>query len=294
MAREYHPPVPSVALLTDTTADLPPILQAELGVRVCRASASFAEHSYVDGELPSGEFFGRMRTAAAPPIPSAVTEDEFRAAFEAALAEAHDAVCLLMPFDVVASFTTAGIVAAELERAHAGRRAKVINAGVASAGLGALVASLADGVRAGMGLTDVVAAVDEHGPLCDALFVPESSEWLARTGRLELICDKLGELEDDALVARAGTRITGVARCPDRAAALARAVELVGKRAGGDRPLVVLIDHAGSPDLAGELAERVRLRWKVERLVVTELSPTFGSQLGPGAIGIGVAPVLKR
>jgi DegV family protein with EDD domain len=286
--------VPGVALVTDTTADLPPALRAELGVRVCRASAAFAEHSYVDGELAAAEFFAKMRRTATPPVPSAVTEEEFRAAFGFALAEAHDLVCLLMPFDVVPSFTTAGIVAAEIASGRPGQRAKVINAGVASAGLGALVASLADGVRAGMGLGEVVAAVDEQAPLCDALFVPEDPEWLARSGRLGLICEKLGELEGDALVARVGTRITGVARCPDRGAALARAVELVGRRAGEDRPLVVVIDHAASADLAAEVADRVRRRWKVARLVTTELSPTFGSQLGPGAVGVGAAPVLKR
>jgi fatty acid-binding protein DegV len=32
----------------------------------------------------------------------------------------------------------------------------------------------------------------------------------------------------------------------------------------------------------------------VERLIVTELSATIGSQLGPGAVGIGVAPVAKQ
>jgi DegV family protein with EDD domain len=286
--------VRSVALVTDTTADLPASLTAELGLRVCRASAAFAERSFTDGELPAPAFFAKMRDAATPPVPSAVTEDEFRAAFQAGLADAHDVVCVLMPFDVVPSFTTAGIVAMELEAANPGRRIKVINAGVASAGLGALVQSLADGVRAGMGLAEVVAAVDDHAPLCDALFVPEDAEWLARTGRLKLVCDKLGDLEGDALVVRAGTRITGVARCPDRASALARAVELSGKRAGEDRPLVVVIDHAATPEVAAEVADRMRRRWRVERLVTTELSPTFGSQLGPGAIGIGAAPVLKR
>jgi fatty acid-binding protein DegV len=32
-------------------------------------------------------------------------------------------------------------------------------------------------------------------------------------------------------------------------------------------------------------------RWPIAELVVTELSATIGSQLGPGAVGIGVAPL---
>src|SRR5439155_27370548 len=105
-----------------------------------------------------------------------------------------------------------------------------------------------------------------------------------------LIEDKVGPLEDSLPVVRTGTRLSGVAAAPSFDEALDRAVELAGRRAGDDVALVVTIDHAVNAEGAARAAELMEKRWKVARLVTTELSPTFGSQLGPGSVGIGVAP----
>ena len=48
------------------------------------------------------------------------------------------------------------------------------------------------------------------------------------------------------------------------------------------------------PELAARAAQMMRARWRVEELIVTNLSGTIGSQLGPGAVGIGVAPVARQ
>jgi fatty acid-binding protein DegV len=91
-----------------------------------------------------------------------------------------------------------------------------------------------------------------------------------------------------------GTRITGVAVGDTHAAALRIAVDTAGQRAGDGTPLIVTIDHADDAELAEKVGQMMQSRWKVEQLIITELSPTIGSQVGPGAVGIGVAPVARR
>jgi DegV family protein with EDD domain len=283
--------VAHVALVTDTTADLPPALASELGVQVARAGAAFSDHFFEDGELAPAAFFARMREREEAPRPAAASEASLRRAFGAALDRGDAVVCLVMPFDVAPTFTTAGVLALELESAR-GRRIKVINPGVASAGLGALVCALHAGVGAGWEVQRFAAAVDEYAPLCDALFLPAELSWLERSGRLALIEDKLGRLGEEHAVVRLGTRITGVLACESRRDALERLVQTVGLRAG-DRPLIVSVDHAGAPEQAERLCRMMEKRWKVDRLIQSELSSTFGSQLGPGSVGIGVAPRIE-
>ena len=48
--------------------------------------------------------------------------------------------------------------------------------------------------------------------------------------------------------------------------------------------------YADAPDVAAQMKARLEQRWPGAVVVVTELSTTIGSQMGPGAIGIGVAP----
>lgn len=278
-----------LAPITDTTADVPPALQREFGVRVVPASVAFAERAFLDGELRPAEFFARMRLDREQPRPFAVREAAFRGAFDAALAAGEFAVCLLMPFDVTPSFTTAS--AAMLSIGDAGTvNIKIANPGVASAGLCSLIASLSAGVKAGWDVARLLTAIDELEPLCQSLFVPEDVTWLERAGRLQLIEDRVGEVGDGTPVVRVGTRVSGVALEAGHEQALHKAVSLAGAKAGKGRKLVVTIDHADCADRAERVAALMAAEWDVARTIIAELSPTIGAQVGPGAIGIGVAP----
>jgi DegV family protein with EDD domain len=281
--------VPTLTLITDTTADLPMELQRELGIRVVPASAAFEEHAFVDGELPPAAFYARMEAEQRAPRPFGVREELFRKAFAEVLDAAGTVLCLVTPFDVMPTFTTASAAMLTLDRPGI----KVANPGVASAGLCSLLAVLGTGVQAGWGLERVLGAIDALEPRCVSLFVPADNAWLERSGRLAMIEDRIGKIEGGAPVVRVGTRVTGVALTDTHNAAIDRAVALAGKRAGEGARLVVTVDHAANPALAETVAAKMCDRWPVERLIVTELSPTIGSQLGPGAVGIGVCPAAE-
>jgi DegV family protein with EDD domain len=282
--------MPALALITDSTADIPVAEAEEAGVRIVRARSAFEEHAFSDGDLDPATLYGRMRDEGRAPRPFGVPELEWRAAFDAALADAGSVLCLVMPFDVSPSFTTASAAMLSMDDAPI----KILNPGVASAGLCSFVLSLAGGAQEGWDLARALVAVDEIEPLCDTVFVPASIEWLERAGRLQLIEDRIGEIGDGTPIVRVGTRITGVAVAETHQAAIAKAIDTAGQRAGADTPLIVTVDHADNPDGAQRAAKMMASRWNVERVIVTELSATIGSQLGPGAIGIGVAPVARR
>lgn len=279
--------MPALALITDSTADIPISLAAEAGIRIVRARSAFEEHAFSDGELSASELYGRMRGEGRAPRPFGVPEAEWKAAFQAALGESRAVLCLVMPFDVSPSFTTASAAMLSMDDPPI----KILNPGVSSAGLCSFVLSLAAGAEDGWDLARALVAVDEIEPLCDTLFVPADIGWLARAGRLQLVEDRVGEVGDGAAVVRVGTRITGVAIAESHELALRKAVETAGQRAGEGTPLIVTVDHADDAALAEHVAATMRSRWSVEQLVITELSSTIGSQVGPGAIGIGVAPV---
>ncbi len=275
------------ALITDSTADLPPALADSLGVRVVPVRFAFDEESFLDGELSSAEFFGRLGSAPHPPRTFGVSEAAFRAAFEETLAQAETILCLVTPFDVSPTFTTAS--AAMLSMDHVD--IKILNPGVASAGLCSLLAALAPLAGAGRRRDEVIAALDTIEPQCDTIFVPAQSRWLEQAGRLPLIQDRLGEIGDGTPVVRVGTRITGVALEPSHEAAIARAIQVAGTRADPGQRLIATITHANASELASDVGARLRQRWPIDQFITTELSSTLGAQLGPGAIGIGVAPV---
>jgi DegV family protein with EDD domain len=272
-----------IELVTDSTADVP---SGTPGITSVPARVAFAERNFVGDQITPADFYNRMMDER--PAPSAPTEDDYIAAFTSALERADAVACLVTPFDMIPSFTAANAAALSM----AGQPVKIVNAGIASAGLCSVLVSLTAGTETGWDMARLLDAVDEIVPRSDSLFVPASIEWLERAGRRQLIENKVGPLDGRVPVVRTATRLTGVAAADTAVDALAAAVDLVGRRAGDATPLVVTIGHAINPEGAERAAALMQERWKVEKLAVTDLSPTYGSQLGPGAIGIGVAPVV--
>ena len=279
-----------VALITDSVAGLPPDNAAELGIRVVPASFAFEDERMLDGALPLAQLYARIARDGSPPRTFGPTERAFRSAFDAALEHTQSIVCLVTPFDVSPAFTTACAAMLAIQDERPDASIKVINPGVGSAGLASLLVTLACGVAAGWDAEEVARAVEAWEPRCDTAFVPADAVWLERAGRLHLLEERLGALDGDIPVLRVGTRLTAATRAVTHEAALQKAIESVGIRAGTGTPLNVTVVHTGAVGLAEEAADRMRRAYPVENLFVGDLTATVGSQLGPGTVGIGAAP----
>lgn len=277
----------AVHIVTDSTADIPAEAASELGVSVVGARFALAAESYTDGELPARELYARLRAESEPPRSFGVPEAAFRAAFEHATALAETVLCLVTPFDVSPSFTTASAAVLSMDTGDI----KVMNPGVASAGLCSLVHSLARRAQEGWTRQQIIDALDAIEPQCDTLFVPADIRWLAAAGRLPLIQDRIGAIGDGTPIVRVGTRIAGVALRPTHEDAISYLIANCHAHADAGARLIITISHADAPAEAETVAHRVAQRWRPAEVVIAELSSTIGGQLGPGAIGIGVAPI---
>jgi len=275
-----------LVLVTDSTSDIPAAVAEEYGILVARARYAFHEHAFTDGDQAALGLYGRMDGGGEAPAPFGTPETAFKELFQRALNAGQSPVCIVSPFDVNPSFTTALAAMLSIDDVDM----KVVNAGVASAGLCSLLVTLSHGIRAGWDRQQLLDAVDELGPQCDSLFVPRNVDWLERSGRLGLVEEKFGELDGALPIVRVGTRIIGVAQADDHASAIAAAAMRAGARLAHGKDVVVTITHAVNEGLAAKALAAVEANWNVTRAITTELSATIGTQLGPGTVGIGIAP----
>ncbi len=278
----------SVRLVTDTTTCLGAETAQELGIGVARGSFAVGDERVADDSVAWRRAYERMRSDGWQPRWFAPPEAAFVELFRPAAMGGEETLCLVTPFDVSASFTTASAAMLTVQDEQPGARIKIANPGIGHAGLGALLIALAAGGTDGP-LGPLLEKLEALEPRCDALVVPEDGRWLEQSGRLAMVEEKLGPLDGDVPVLRIGTRVTGIARAATHEAALDLAVAQVGRRAGGAL-LYAVVAHAGAPGLAEEAADRLRAIYGVERLVVTELAIAIGAVVGPGAVAIGVAP----
>lgn len=274
-----------VAIVTDSSCGLPPDVVEQLGVIAAAGTVAFERETLSERQLDASRFYERMASEGVCPRPFGVREEAWREAFARARELASSVLCLVAPFDVLPSYTTAGAAISAMDATDI----KLLNPGIASAGLGALLLSLAPLAQAGAPIDELLDALERMEAGCDVLLVPRETRWLEWSGRLALIEERLGPVADRSPVVRVSSRFTGVTACQGFPEALEEAVARVGQRAG-THEVNAVVTHAANPEMAAWTAEKMTERWKTANIVIGELGATIGSQLGPGAIGIGVAP----
>jgi len=149
-----------VGIVTDSACDLTKDEAAALGVEVVPLNIRFGTDEFTDGQnLSVEEFYRRMSEAQDLPETSAPAPGAFEVAFRKLAADGAQAIVRI---------NLSGGLSATIESARNAARAvegdidvRVIDSRTLTAGLGTIVMAAAEAARAGAGVDDVVALVDD-------------------------------------------------------------------------------------------------------------------------------------
>ena len=277
-----------VAVVTDSTADLPPDLAEVLGLRVVPMSVSFGDETYISRiTITDDEFYERLEHADVLPTTSQPTP----AWFEEAYADAHDDGA-----DAVVSIHVSGKLSGtcELARrvaAEAPLPVHVMDSGQVSGGLALVVLAAHEVAVAGGDVDAVVRAAQDAMERVCTFVVVDTLEYLKKGGRLSGAQALLGNvlrvrpilwLTDGRVEVRERTRTWH--RATDRM------LTLVEEHADG-RPAHVAVTHAlarrQTEDVWDELERRLDLRERLDAVV----GPVVGTHTGPGAVAVSLLPL---
>src|SRR5690606_17140174 len=131
-------------------------------------------------------------------------------------------------------------------------------------------------------------AAQERARTSSVRFAVDSLEHLRRGGRLGAVAATLGTVLGlrPVLGVQAG-RLEVVEKVRTSARARTRILEMTLEDARRRRGCEVAVHHLGQPELAEEIAER--LRAEVRSVHVAELSAVLGAHVGPGVTAVVVA-----
>jgi DegV family protein with EDD domain len=278
-----------VALVTDSTAYLPPGLAAERGIRVVPLEVRLGdrvgrEGVDIDAAAVSAALADRhLRVQTSRPAPA-----EFATTYRAALAGgATEVVSVHLSRELSGTWDAARLAAEEVGP----ERIRVVDSRATAMGLGYAVLAAADAADGGAGGADVEEAAADVAARCRVFFCVDTLDRLRRGGRIGAAAALLGgALAVKPLLHVAQGRIVPLEKVRTTARAAQRMVELA-VRAAGDGPADLAVHHLGAADRADELAERLRERLpRVARLLVSEVGAVIGAHAGTGLLGIVVVP----
>ncbi len=272
----------SIAIVTDSAADLPPALAEAYGVTVVPLEVRLGSDSFRDGlDLTTADFFRRVR-AGVVPTTSQPPLGTFARVYRDLLTRHESIISIHIASEFSGTFDAAKLARQSLPVADI----SVVDSGSFTLGLGLQVIRAAQALRAGWGKDEVLRLLEETRRRTVVFGVLDTLEYLRLGGRINHVAFLLGHLLQVKPVIRVGQgRGVTLGKHRRRAQAIDDLLSRLEPGAGGAVGIMHTMAAAKAEDLRRRLAER-----GVCAEIVTEAGPAVGCHVGPRALGVAVVP----
>lgn len=272
-----------VAVVTDSTADLPPELVAELGIRVVPLRVLLGSRTAVDGvDVTPQEVTNALR-AKVVVTTSRPTPGEFARAYRCALdAGAERIVSVHLAAALSGTWESATLAAQDFPHGVV----RVVDSRSTAMALGFAVLAAAQHARGGADAAEVQGVATQTVDRTRSFFYVDSLEYLRRGGRIGTATALLAtSLSVKPLLQMVEGRIVALEKVRTSSKAIARLVQLTIE-AAGEGPVDLAVHHLDAAMRAHSVAEQIRAAVpQLGELYVSELGAVVGAHLGPGVIG---------
>jgi DegV family protein with EDD domain len=279
--------VGGVAVVTDSTADLPRDLAEELGIRVVPLSVTFGSETFISGvTIDHAGFYERLGAVERLPTTSQPTPAWFEEAYADCVDDGLDAVVSLH----VSSALSGTVALARARAADAELPVEVVDSRLVGGSLGLAVLAAHRVAEAGGDVDEVVAAALRVRDHVTSLLVVDTLDYLKRGGRLTGAQALMGSmLRVKPLLHLTEGRVEVLERARTWRRALDRVADLVTE-IGEAGPVDIVVTHAMAAERADEVWDLLEGRVEISRRLEAQIGPIVGTHVGPGAVGVAALP----
>ena len=269
-----------IAIVTDSTANLPPEVAEKHGIHVLPLRIVWQGKVLRDGvDITPQEFYARLRRDGNMPTTSTLSPSELIEVFHPLAEDAEAIVAIFLAHELSGTVEAAQIV----QRLVPTLPLHVVDSRTAAMAQGFIVLEAARAATAGATVEQVVARAQEMIPHVQVLAALETLEYLHRGGRIGTASAFLGsmlQMKPIVGIPPGHGTVVGIARPRTWRRAVARMVELMTEQVG-DRPVYVAVSHGDHEEEAAALAEELQRRFDVRELYTTYFTPVMGAHTGP-------------
>lgn len=274
-----------VAIVTDSTSDIPPQLARSRGITVVPLTLNFEGRSMLDGvDIRPTEFYRKLPNASTHPTTSQPSAGQFAEVYSSLLRD-HDEVVSIHISEKLSGTYASAVQGAEMTDSA---RVRVIDSQLVSMSLGLVTLAAAHLATQAVDAAAIAEKIDDMRDSVQTYFSVATLEFLRRGGRIGRAGALVGSVLQvkPVLCIRDGL-VTPLERVRTFDRALNRIVNLAREVDRG-KGLTVIVGHADSEDDAERVARQ--LEPVAETLVIHPLGPVVGAHAGPGVVGLGCYP----
>ncbi|MCR4425925.1 MAG: DegV family protein [Firmicutes bacterium] len=280
-----------IAIVTDSTCDLPAELAQAHGITVIPDYVRFGEEVFRDQvDLSTAEFFKRLRDSRECPKTSQPTPAEFAQVYQGLL-QHNDYVFSIHLASKLSGVCASAALGAQLVGTNV---VEVVDSGWVSMGLGFAVLEAAEAANARRSVDEVRDAIRHAVASMRLLFTIDNLAYLEKSGRIGRASVFLGTLLGiKPVITIENAEVLPVERVRGASRLLPRVLDLMSQTTPPNVPIRAAVIHADALKQAAEWEAAVRSRFSCEELITCECNTIIGSYAGPGSIGVAWYPTRR-
>jgi DegV family protein with EDD domain len=276
--------VGKVAVVTDSTANLPALVVEKYGITVVPINLHWGNETYKDGvDISVEEVYRRLRRNKQIPKTAAPSVGDFLQTYLGLREEVDGIVSIHLPENLSGTVKSAR-VAAELAREHV--PIQVIETGTATMGVGFVVLAAARAAERGESLSKVMEVAEEINPRTSVIAMIDTLEYLYRSGRISRAQGLLGvALRIKPILTIHNREVDILAKTRTSSRGIRIMLDEMEARVDG-KPVHVAVLHADALEEARHLRSLVEERFDCLEIFTCSMTPVMGAHTGPGLLGL--------
>jgi DegV family protein with EDD domain len=284
-------PKQTVAIVTDSVAQVPAEIAQELDISVVPLTVQIAGQQFLDGiDLSPIELYRRMRLEKVIPTTTAPSLGQYLETFRTRLCDGAQAVLYVsLSSKLSSSYRIACLAADQMLTDYPEQTIEVLDNRQAAIAQGFVAIAAARLAVEGKPLSEVMKAAREASHHTGLVVTLETLEYLALGGLIGKVAYMLGSLIDikPILTIDEQGAATPVSRMRGENHALHAIVDYVARQVEGCRRLYLAIMEADALEQAARLQELVLQKLQPLEVFHSEFTPVMGVHTGPGLVGLG-------
>ncbi len=275
-----------IKIVTDSTCDLPAEMYQQYDISVVSINIQFGTETYLDGVTIDREtFYRRIDELGILPKTSQPSAGQFQEHYlRLAEAGAQEIISLHVTARLSGTYQSAqlaGEMVADRVRVHP------FDSACGSAGLGFMALEAARMVRAGKGVAQILARLEEIRPRINIILTMKDLRFAQMSGRVGKLQSSLASLLNiKPLVALENGLIDVREKVRTHSKALSRMIEMMAERVGTSEEVNLAAVHAQAPAEGRALLEMARTLFRCRETFLVDLATSLVVHFGPGTLGL--------
>jgi len=277
-----------VALVVDSTCDLPPDILEKHHIHVVPVRLSFGKEQYIDRvTITNDEFYSKLEHSAHHPQTSQPPPADFRRMYQFLSSHYESVISLHLPKVLSGTYQNASVA---LEKVEFKKDQTIIDSLSVSAGTGVIALEIAAAIEADMSFPELIQLANDTIEKTEIFIALKTLDAVQKGGRLSVGKKRLIDFLGLNLVLNI-TREGFLKPCGvtfGRKNIFKKFEKFVLKRVKGKSIKRIGIVHGVNPDAAEAASDVFKTTYPKAEIFVSDFCPALGVHAGVGAIGIAL------